>query len=185
MEQCREGNDNSLESFKNRVRKVSGKRHYRITNSYGVYDGFKYYRKNRPEQPEYRINESQYFAIIRGINKLLAESFVRGNIINFPHKMGKLELRKYEAKITFDGKKIKTNLPVDWESTLKLWYEDEESHQNKTLIKREEKEIYKICYDKRSANFNNKSFYQFIVNRDLKKAVKHGIKEENLDAFKL
>ena len=74
-------------------------------------------------------------------------------------------------------------MPIDWDRTLKLWYEDEESYKNKTLIKVEEKEIYKIYYNRNVAEFTNKSFYQFDINRELKKRLKQNIKEGKLDAF--
>nr|DAU83974.1 MAG TPA: hypothetical protein [Crassvirales sp.] len=50
--------------------------------------------------------------------------------------MGTLEVRKIERNIRIgkDGEII-TNLPIDWDSTLKLWYEDEESYKNKTIVR--------------------------------------------------
>jgi len=38
--------------------------------------------------------------------------------------MGKLELRKKDAKVTYSNGKVKTNRAIDWNTTLKLWYED-------------------------------------------------------------
>lgn len=49
----------------------------------------------------------------------------------------------------------------------------------------EEKEIFKIYYNRQLANYNNKTFYEFNVNRELKKKLKQAIKENNIDAFKL
>ena len=97
--------------------------------------------------------------------------------------MGRLELRKYDARITFDGEKVKTNLPIDWDRTLKLWYEDEEAYNNKTLVKVEEKEIFKVYYNKQLANYQNMTFYSFNINRDLKRRLKYNIKNGKLDAF--
>ena len=74
-------------------------------------------------------------------------------------------------------------MPIDWDRTLKLWYEDEEAYKNKTLIKIEEKEIYKIFYNRNLADYTNKSFYQFNFNRELKKKLKYNIKEGEVDAF--
>ena len=47
----------------------------------------------------------------------------------------------------------------------------------------EEKEIYKVHYNKKVANYPNKLFYQFKVNRDLKLKIKENIKENIIDAF--
>lgn len=42
--------------------------------------------------------------------------------------MGRLEIRKYDARITLQEGKVVTNLPIDWDKTLKLWSEDEEAY---------------------------------------------------------
>lgn len=183
MNNCQEENINSLEVFMNSIKRVNESRKHKVKNSYGVYDGFKYYRKNRPKEHKYVLTESQYFSIIRKVNSLLSDLLVSGEDVTLPCRLGRLELRKYEAKIVTDGKKIRTNLPIDWDRTLKLWYEDEESYKNKILIKVEEKEIYKVFYNRSVANFTNKTFYEFNVNRDIKKRLKQNIKEGKLDAF--
>lgn len=169
--------------FINSVKKVNGPRTHKVTNSYGIYDGYKYYRKNKPKDPEYVLTESQYFYITRRINEILADLLSQGEDIKLPFRLGRLEVRKYPARISFDGNKIKTNLPIDWDKTLKLWYEDKEAYANKTLIRIEESEIYKLYYNKIKADFTNKSFYQFNFNRELKKKLKYNIKEGNINVF--
>jgi hypothetical protein len=49
----------------------------------------------------------------------------------------------------------------------------------------EEKEIFKVFYNKANANYENKSFMQFEVNRDLKRRLKDRIKSKAIDAFML
>ena len=49
----------------------------------------------------------------------------------------------------------------------------------------EEKEIFKVHYNKSKADYTNKSFYQFNANRELKKALKRNIKDGKVDAFLL
>ena len=175
--------DMTYEEFKFNVQHLNSLRIHKVKNSYGVYDGFKYYRKNRPKEHKYVLTESQYFSIIRRVNELLGEALINGEDVTLPYRLGRLEIRKYEARITTDGKKVRTNLPIDWDRTLKLWYEDKESYKNKTLIKVEEKEIYKVYYNRNVAEFTNKAFYQFDVNRELKRRLKQNIKEGKLDAF--
>lgn len=63
----------SYEEFRGLVNKVKGSRHHKIKNSYGVYDGYKFYRKTKPKESKYILTESQYFSIIRKVNKLLAD----------------------------------------------------------------------------------------------------------------
>lgn len=174
----------SLIEFKKRVRKATEHREHKIRNSLGVYDGYKYYRKNKPKEKKYILSESQYFSIIRQINNLLANEIVKGNEVKLPHRMGTIEIRKYEKsiKIDKDGKVI-TNLPIDWDNTLKLWYEDEEAFRNKTLLRLDEQEIYKIVYNKEDVNFNNRSFYELVFNKDLRLKLKHNIKQGIVDAM--
>ena len=99
--------------------------------------------------------------------------------------MGTIEVRKYDARVSIEDGKVKTNLPIDWDRTLKLWSEDEEAYKERTLIKVEEKEIFKVYYNRIKANYNNKSLYEFVVNRDLKRRLKKRIKSGNFDAFKI
>lgn len=173
-----------LINFKRKILKVDGPRKHKIRNSWGVYDCYKYYRKNKPEGKEYIMTESQYFAIIRHINNILAKQLSRGNSINLPCRMGTLELRKYDkvVKIGEDGK-VHTNLPIDWDKTLELWYNDEESRNNKTLVRIESKDLFKLILNRTSANYENKSFYEFIFNKDLKRTLKQNIKDGMVDAL--
>lgn len=149
-----------------------------------MYDAYKWYRKNKPSDRKYVLTESQYFAIIRRINLALRDELIAGNDVKFPSKMGQLEIRKYLPTITTEGKKVKTNLPIDWNATLKLWYEDKQAYEDKFLVRINVPEIYRVFYNKGNANYNNKSFYQFTPNRELKLGLKHSIKENpNFDAF--
>lgn len=173
----------TFQEFKKRVQKLNGSRRYKIRNSLGIYDGYKYYRKNKPKDKKYILTESEYFVITRQINLLLGEELLKGNDVVLPKSMGTLEVRKYDTRVSIgkDGE-IVTNLPIDWDRTLRLWYEDKESHENKTLVRMEEKEIFKLYYNREKANYNNNSYYQFYFNKDLKIRLKQRIKEGLIDA---
>lgn len=173
-----------LINFKRKILKVEGPRKHRVRNSLGVYDAYKYYRKVKPKGKDYILTESQYFSIVRNINNKLAKRIAKGESINLPCKMGTIELRKYDKtiKIGEDGK-VYTNLPIDWDRTLKLWYEDEKAREDKILIKVESDELYKLIYNKHIADYNNKIFYELSFNRELKKQVKQNIKDGVTDAL--
>ena len=172
------------QEFKSNIKKVSGTRNHKVKGSLGVYDAFKWYRKNKPSGKDYILTESQYFTIIRRVNEALREELIETGDLMFPCRMGRLEIKKYPTVITTDGKKIKTNLPIDWNATLKLWYEDDECLKNKTLVRSTVKEMFRVYYNKNKANYNNKSFYQFSSNRELKKLLKHSIRHNpSFDAF--
>ena len=75
-----------------------------------------------------------------------------------------------------------TNLPIDWNKTLKLWYEDSESHRDKTLVRQEVSEVYKLYYNREKATYNNNSYYEFLFNKDLRIRLKQQIKRGYIDA---
>lgn len=174
-----------MDEFRRQLLKVDKPRKHKIRNSLGTYDAYKYIRKNKWFDIGQPVTEHQFYSIIRGMNNLLAEELLNEHDIVLPCKMGVIEVRKYDARISIKEGKIKTNLPVDWDRTLKLWSEDEEAYKERILIKMEEKEIFKVCYNRIKANYNNKSFYEFVVNRGLKRRLKQRIKRGNFDAFKI
>ena len=160
-----------MNEFRKKVLKVNKPRLHKVRNSNGIYDAYKWIRKNKWLNIGRPLTEHEFYTIIRQVNNELAYSLIRGDDINLPNRMGRLELRKYDAKIRVDSNnKVITNLPIDWDRTLKLWSEDEEAYKGRTLIKMEEKEIFKVFYNKKSANYENKSFMQFDVNRDIKRS---------------
>ena len=172
------------QQFVSNIKNVTGPREHKVRGSWGVYDAYKWYRKHKPIDKKYILTESQYFSIIREINTRLRDRLIEGEDITLPCRLGRLEIRKYPAIITNEGNQIKTNLPIDWDATLKLWYEDKKCFEDKFLVRINVPEIFKVFYNKTNAIYNNKSFYQFSPNRELKKGLKHSIKEDSsFDAF--
>lgn len=165
--------------------KVNEPRVHKITKSLGVYDAYKWIRKRKWEDVGRRLTEHEFYSIIRKVNDLLAINLINGEDIKLPHRMGTLELRKKSSRVYLKDGKLCTNLPIDWDKTLKLWCEDEDAYTNRMLIRMEENEIFKVYYNKNKAEYNNKSFYQFKINRELKKALKRNIKKNRIDAFLL
>lgn len=170
--------------FRSKVLKLNESRKYEIRNSLGVYDMYKLMRKNGWYDVGRAVKEHEFYAIVRQMNNLVAEELLKGNDIILPHRLGTIELRKYDAVMKLTDGKVKTNLPIDWDRTLKLWSEDEEAYKERTLVKMEEKEIFKVFYNRAGATYNNKSFFEFEVNRDLKRRLKQKIKSGAIDAFK-
>jgi hypothetical protein len=174
----------SFIEFKKRIRKISEHRIHKIRGSLGVYDAYKSYRKKKPKEKKYILSESQYFSIIRKINNYMANEIALGHDVKLPCRMGIIELRKNQGNVWIDDSgKVRSNLPVDWENTLRLWYEDKKAYEDRKLIRLEEKEIYKIHYDKVKANYPNKSYYEFVFNKELKAKLKRNIKLGLVDAL--
>ena len=172
-----------MDEFRRKVLKVDGPRKHKVRNSWGIYDAYKYTRKNKWFDIGQPVTEHQFYSIIRKINNYLADLLLQGHDIELPCRMGTIEVRKYDASISIKDGKVRSNLPVDWDRTLKLWSEDEEAYKERTLIKVEEKEIFSVFYSRTRANYKNKSFYEFRPNRQLKLRIKKRIKMGELDAF--
>ena len=177
---------NSYKDFKSVIQGLQDTRTHKITNSLGVYDAYKYIRKNKWFNIGRPLTEHEFYQIIRRINNYLAEELVNGNDITFPNRMGKLELRKRNSLPVIDKNgSLKVTYAIDWDSTLKLWYDDEEAFNSKTLVKLPERNIFRVKYNKDSANYENKSFMEFQINRDIKTRLKQKIKNNEIDAFNL
>lgn len=167
-----------LKDFKTSIKKANAKKEHRITASLGMREAFRYYTKKSKA-----LNEKDFRRVIRYINSLLQESLASGEDINLPCRMGRLELRKFKTSVSFRNGKMITNLPIDWDETLNLWYEDEESFKTKRKVRMEVPEVFRVYYKKSTANYNNKSFFTFKVNRDLKQKLKTNIINKKVDAF--
>ena len=177
---------NSYKDFKSAIQGLQNTRTHKVTNSLGSYDAYKYIRKNKWFNIDRPLTEHEFYQIIRRINNYLAEELINGNDIIFPNRMGKLELRKRNSLPVIDKNgNLKVTYAIDWDSTLKLWYEDEEAFNNKTLVRLPERNIFRIKYNKNTANYNNKSFMEFQVNRNIKVRLKQKIKNNEIDAFNL
>jgi hypothetical protein len=158
-------------------------REFKIKGSFGVYDVFKKIRRDGWYNIERPVKEKEFYAIIRGVNNLLAENIANGIDVVFPHKMGKLELRKFKCGAFMSDNKLQITYPINWSETLKLWYQDVEARKAKTLLYAEQPYIYRVAYNKSNANYNNLCFYNFAVNRFIKLALKENIKAKKIDAL--
>lgn len=167
-----------LRDFKISIKRSNTKKEHKITASLGMREAFRYYTKKSKS-----LNEKDFRRVIRYINSLLQESLASGKDINLPCRMGRLELRKFKTSVSFRDGKMITNLPIDWDETLNLWYEDKESFKEKRKVRMEVPEVFRVYYKKSTANYNNKSFFTFKVNRDLKQKLKTNIINKKVDAF--
>ena len=172
----------SYEEFRKEILKIDKPRNHKVKGSYGVYDAYKYIRKNKWFGLD-PFTEHQFYTIIRGINKELADYLTSGGTIKLPYGMGKIMLIKVPAKAKFKEGKLINTKPIDWDKTLKLWYEDEECRNSKILVRSDVKSKFKIIYDKSKARYKNKKLYSFLPNRDLKIKLKEKIQEGIVDAF--
>ena len=156
---------------------------FKVRNSFGVYDAYKIVRRNNWFDIGRPLKEHEFYAVIRGVNKLLAENIANGDTVVFPSQMGKLELRKYPKGVSFEGGQLKNTYPIDWKSTNQLWAEDKEEKLKHTLLRYESPMVYHVKYCKEDATYENKTFYQFTLNRFIKKKLKENISDGKIDTL--
>lgn len=161
--------------FRKRVVGAGDCRGSKINNSWGVYDSYKWIRKNGWYDIGRAVKEHEFYAVVRAVNKLLAAEIGAGRSVTFPSRMGHLELRKIQTGVKWKNGRLKITYPVDWEKTLRLWFDDDEAREKKLVVRIESGVLFKIKYCKYKANYRNMSYYQFQVNRGIKKMVKEGV----------
>ena len=164
--------------FRSRILKL-GPHKFKIRNSHTMKNIWRWYKKGKKNP----VSERMFGAIIKSVNLTLLDKMLKGSDIRFPKGMGKLEVRKYKTGAKFVDGSVKTNYPIDWDATLKLWHSDEESKNKKILVRAEPKAVFKIIYSKRGATYKNKRFYKFTAARSFKKKIVSKAIYNELDAF--
>ena len=159
------------------------KKKMKVTNSWGIYDIYKHIRKRGWYNIGRPLKEKEFYAIVRQVNQRLAHEIALGHGVRLPEKMGAFELRKSERGVSIVDGKLKNTYPVDWAETLKLWCQDEEAKREKILLRRQEPYVYRVKYVKDNATYENKIFYQFVLNRFIKLALKDNIKDGKVDTL--
>jgi hypothetical protein len=173
--------EETFTEFTNRISRSNKNHKAKVTGSAGVYDLYKLLRKNHWYNIGRPLKEKEFYSIIRGVNRLMADEIANGKTIQFPQRMGALELRKYKVGATLVDGKLRVTYPPDWSETLKLWYEDEEARKNKTILRNNNPYVYYIRFLRDMAIFDNKHFYMFQTNTFIKKALSENIKQGKID----
>lgn len=174
---------NKFDDFRVRILKASTPKVFKVRNSNGNKKAWRWLKKNKWLNLGQPITEREFGIIVKTINKCLVDKLLEGHDINLPCGMGRIELRKYNPKLEYKDGKVETTIPVNWLDTLKLWYEDKEAMDNKLLIKREYKPLFKIRYNKEKCKYKNQIFYQFKANREVRKKLSEKINNNQIDAF--
>lgn len=176
--------EKSFEDYAKEVQNVHGKRKHKITGSQNTISGFSYYRKIRPKEKEFVLKDKEYLSIIREMNNLVADYLIENKSIRLPAGFGKLEVVKYETKSWIDesGKFISTK-KVDMNSTIRLWYEDEESRINKTLVRYDDEFVFRLNYPQHGRMYKYNGYYSIKFNRQLQQKLKLAIQAGNYDTY--
>ncbi len=176
--------EQTFEEYLKETKKVSDKRNHKIKGSVGSIDGFYHYRKIRPDEKMFVLSNIQYLSIIREMNFLVVDEIINNGSVNLPEAFGRIEVIKHESNswIDKDGNLVTTK-PVDIHSTMKLWYEDEECRNNKTLVRYDNEYTFKLRYNKRTARCKDVRYFKFQFGRYIKSKLKDAIVSTDYDAF--
>ena len=148
----------------------SDTRVHKIISHYGTNDYYKYYRETGGT-----LSRKDFGKVLREFNLKIAEEILNGYIYKMPQRMGTLAVsRKKEFVGLKEGKPI-TNRPIDFKSTLEMWEANPEAKAMGKLVRFLNKHtdgwIYKVAYNKFTANYKGKSVYSLQVNRWIKRAL--------------
>lgn len=175
--------DKKFEDYLKEVKNVSGSRKHKITGSQNTISGFNYYRKIRPKEKEFTLKDKEYLSIIREMNKLVADYLIENKFIRLPSGFGYFEILKKETSswINEDGK-FASNKVVDMNSTIKLWYEDEECRVNKTLVRYDNEFLFRIKYPLNGRMYKDNFYFSMKFNRVLRQRLSSIINSGSYDA---
>jgi hypothetical protein len=176
--------EQTFEEYLKEAKNVHSNRNHKITGSQNTISGFHYYRKIRPKEKEFVLQGKEYLSIIREMNNLVVDYLVLNKSIILPAGFGKLEIVKYETKSWIDenGKFISSK-KIDMNSTFRLWYEDEESRLNKTLVRYDDEFIFRIKYPQHGRMYKYNGYYSIKFNRQLQQKLKLAIQAGNYDTY--
>lgn len=160
----------NYKEFRARILKVTSPRTSKPTRTYISKEIIRNVRKSDPKARI--VDEDTYSKLIRRVNELLVEDLLNFAKISFPYNMGDIVLYCKEGKLyEVDGKLVRT-MPIKWEETLKLWYDNPKALEKHTLLRDLPKKIYKIKYDTKRVGFKNQQYYTFKPCRELKLKLK-------------
>lgn len=175
-----------MEITRRRIQKLNCPRHHKISGSLGVYDAYKWIRKNKWLDISRPLTEHEFYSIIRLMNNKIAQRLAKGDPFVLPCKMGMIELRKRPLCTLIDNKgKVRTNKSIDWDSTVDLWCKDPEEYKNKRLIYFDSKERFRFRYSKSKAIYNNKCYFRIKMNKELRRELANNINKGSVDAYLL
>lgn len=160
--------------FRKKTLNINNKRKRLSKKSYTTRDLYYKVKKNL----KFNLEERTFNKIIRTLNNYIIMQLFEGNDVHLPYAIGRIELVKYYLTPKADG----SNLPIDWEATMKLWYENEECAKKKQLVRYNNRVFYKVrCH--RVSIFKNRVHFKFRLNDSVRNKLIAKIKEGEIDAL--
>lgn len=159
-------------------------------------DFYKYYINNiKPVESlsggstsgSYKIKQKEYTAILKDINKSVAETIVTENFeFKIPCGLGYLSMRqkKIELKLKDNGELSTKNLSINYKDTKDLWSRDPEAKKNKILIFHDNEHTngnrMSYWWSKKKCKTFGLNTYFFVPCRNMKRMPAKFLKDENM-----
>lgn len=174
---------NNLKDFMVEIKRAHQTRKHKVTNSYDTKDFYRNYIKGLDKNSEYYISEKQYGNILKVTNDLIMEKLLEGFQVVFPYNLGCLQIESSKNKFYYKNGELKTTYMIDWNETIKLWFEDDECRKNKTFVRRDNAEKYIVRYHHAKGKLKNKTLLYFLPCRRLTDKIEQKRKEEGINAI--
>jgi hypothetical protein len=153
----------------------------RLISSINPYYFFSQYKKSvKNKHKRFNITRKQHSKILRLAHELISKGMIEDKFIfNPPYLACKFRVKRYKQPIKYDenGKIIKSNLPVDWKSTLNFWKINPQAKEEKKLIYylNDHSDGYRYTFSKfkkRYCNNKNLKYFSFLATRTNNRALK-------------
>ena len=177
--------EGTYEDFLKRIKKVSGPRKHRVSNSSGISAAILFYTKTRPRDPQYVLPRSQFSKVVDSMNLMVVDRLLNDGSFKLPSGLGELRIskRKTATFIDSNGGLVCTK-SIDRDKTYKLWYEDNEAMQSKQLVRSDDEYVFKIIHSRTSVRSKNAIYYYIKFGRSIKQKLKNKIlTDKTFDAY--
>jgi hypothetical protein len=159
-------NPQSYEEFTTTTLNRKGKRKAKISNSYGVQDYYNHYR-HLYKDARHKVSYQEYAKVINSLNQSLAKRLINVGMVDLPLNCGRISINTVPIRYKETKKGFTNTAGIDWQKTLKLWYEDHREFENKTLVKFDIKERFAVRYNRYNTAMINSMYFMFKLHRNV------------------
>jgi hypothetical protein len=175
----------TYEDFLKRIKKVSGPRKHKVSNSSGISAAILFYTKTRPRDPQYVLSRHNFSKVIDAMNLLAVESLLNNGSFKLPSGLGELKISKIKSTTYLnENDELICTKPIDRAETFRLWYEDPECYEKRALVRADSEYTFKLMHSRFNVRSKNAKYYYVKFGRDIKQKLKNRIlTDKNFDAY--
>lgn len=156
----------------------------KIKVHYGLPNYYKYYKTKHKDG----VSSVKYNKVISEFNLEVINLILNNNLEYYISNIGfMISVRKSKRKPKIVNGKLYNTVPVDWNTTKKLWATDEEAKEKKIIVRFNNSHtsgyVFSIRLIKTGLGFKNKKYYKFKAARDFARDLSKRIKDEEKDKY--